>query len=345
MRRRRSLARGGGDGTTDAVSDYEFDVMGVGSPIMDLLAQVDDTVVQSIGGAKGGMEMIDAATMDRWVQSLPGQVVMVPGGSASNTVGAMARLGVRAALLGKIGNDETAGHYTDGFLSLGGSAKRFKTGKGRNARCLSLVTPDSQRTMRTDLGVAATLLPDEIQPADFAGVRHVHIEGYVLFNRDLMMRVLELAKAAGCTVSLDLASFEVVGAARDILPGMLKDYVDIVFANEDESTAYFQDGGDFPSHALKFSDFCQIAAVKVGKKGAHVATAGKVHDVAPLWVDIPVDTTGAGDLWAAGFLTGWLRGHDLAQCGRFGSILGAEIVQVLGAAIPESRWPEIKKHF
>ncbi|MDX6767617.1 MAG: adenosine kinase [Candidatus Methylacidiphilales bacterium] len=319
--------------------------MGIGSPIMDVLARVDDAVLASVGGAKGGMEMMDAATMDRWIQTLPGGVTQVPGGSASNTVGAMARLGVRVALLGKLGDDETATRYTEQFLSLGGSDARFKRGTGRNGRCLSLVTPDSQRTMRTDLGAAATLSPDEVQPSDFAGVRHVHIEGYVLFNRDLMLRVLELAKTAGCTVSLDLASFEVVGAAKDILPGLLEKYVDIVFANEDEAAAYHGSSGDFRELAARFAQICPVAAVKVGKKGAHVATAGTVHDVAPLWVDHPVDTTGAGDLWAAGFLTGWLRGHDFAQCGRFGSILGAEIVQVLGAAIPEDRWLEIKKHF
>lgn len=319
--------------------------MGVGSPIMDLLALVDDSVLASVGGAKGGMEMMDAATMDRWVEALPGQVVTVPGGSASNTVGAMARLGVSAALLGKLGDDETSRHYSEKFLSLGGSSARFKVGKGRNGRCLSLVTPDSQRTMRTDLGAAATLTPDEIRPEDFEGVRHVHIEGYVLFNRDLFVRVLKLAKAAGCTVSLDLASFEVVGAAKDILPTLLKEHVDIVFANEDESSAFFGKTEDYRSHALAFSESCRIAAVKVGKKGAHVASEGKIHDVAPLLVEKPVDTTGAGDLWAAGFLTGWLRGHDLPQCGRFGSILGAEIVRVLGAAIPDERWPEIKKHF
>jgi sugar/nucleoside kinase (ribokinase family) len=328
-----------------AVSDSMFDVVGVGSPIMDLLAQVDEAVLLKVGGAKGGMEMMDAATMDGLVDSLPGGVLRVPGGSASNTVGAMARLGARVALLGKLGDDETAKAYTEKFLSLGGSDARFKAGRGRNGRCLSLITPDSQRTMRTDLGAAATLMPEEIQPQDFQGVRHVHVEGYVLFNRDLFIRVLHLAKAAGCTVSLDLASFEVVGAAKDLLPRILKEHVDIVFANEDESTAFFGETEDFRSHALQFSQLCRIGAVKVGKKGAHLATNGEVHDVAPLWVDRPVDTTGAGDLWAAGFLTGWLRGHDLAQCGRYGSILGAEIVQVLGAAIPEARWPEIKKLF
>lgn len=312
---------------------------------MDILARVDDRFLKQVGGAKGGMELSTAEALDRWVETLPEPPVQVPGGSASNTVAAMARLGVRATFLGKLGDDATAEAYTAQFSRLGGDIRRFKRGTGPNARCLSLVTPDSQRTMRTDLGAALTLGPDEISAADFAGCRHAHIEGYVLFNRALLRRVLDAAKEAGCTISLDLASFEVVRAAQDILPGLLENDVDVVFANEDEASAYFGGGEDHRDQALALSRICRVAAVKVGKKGAFVASEGVVHEIAPLWVDQPVDTTGAGDLWAAGFLTGWLRGHDIPQSGRYGSLLGAEIVQVLGAAIPEARWSAVLRHF
>lgn len=312
---------------------------------MDILARVDDAFLARVGGAKGGMELADALALDGWLAALPERPCQVPGGSASNTVAAMARLGMRATFLGKLGGDATAKAYAEEFARLGGDTGRFKRGSGPNARCLSLVTPDSQRTMRTDLGAAMTLDPAEITAEDFSGCRHAHVEGYLLFNRTLLRRVLDCAREAGCTVSLDLASFEVVRAARDILPGILERDVDVVFANEDEAEAYFGQPGGHAEQARRLAELCALAAVKVGKKGAFVAEEGRVHEIAPLWVDHPVDTTGAGDLWAAGFLTGWLRGHDIPQCGRFGAILGAEIVQVMGAAIPEHRWPAILRHF
>lgn len=327
------------------MTEHRFDVIGVGAPIMDILARVDEAFLVRVGGAKGGMELADALTLDGWLSALPEQPLQVPGGSASNTIAAMARLGVRATFLGKLGGDATAAAYTREFARIGGDTGRFKRGEGPNGRCLSLVTPDSQRTMRTDLGAAMTLEPGEVRVEDFAGCRHAHIEGYLLFNRTLLRRVLDCAKEAGCTVSLDLASFEVVQAAREILPEILERDVDVVFANEDEADAFFGTTGGHAEQAKRLGELCQVAAVKVGKKGAFVAAEGRVHEIAPLWVDQPVDTTGAGDLWAAGFLTGWLRGHDMPQCGRFGSILGAEIVQVLGAAIPEHRWPAILRHF
>lgn len=310
---------------------------------MDLLARVDEPFLKTVGGAKGGMELADAATMDRWLQALPAAPAQAPGGSASNTVAAMARLGVRATFLGKLGGDATAEAYAAAFARLGGDTARFKRGTGPNARCLSLITPDSQRTMRTDLGAAMTLAPEEIRVEDFAGCRHAHIEGYLLFNRALLRRVLDCAREAGCSVSLDLASFEVVQAALDLLPGILENKVDVVFANEDEAAAYFGAPGDARVQARELARLCHVAAVKVGRKGSYLASGDEVHEIAPLWVDQPVDTTGAGDLWAAGFLTGWLRGHDLPQCGRYGSILGAEVVRVLGASIPDDRWPAILK--
>lgn len=326
--------------------NWQFDVIGVGAPVMDILARVDDSFLAEVGGARGGMELVDAATLDRWVATLVQPPAQVPGGSAANTVGAMARLGLRCTFIGKLGADATAEAYAAAFARLGGDIGRFKRGSGPNARCLSLVTPDSERTMRTDLGAAMTLEPSEMSVEDFAGCRHAHIEGYLLFNEKLLRRVMECAGEAGCTISLDLASFEVVQAARRLLPEVLERDVDVVLANEDEADAFFgQSGGDHVEQVRRLGELCSVAVVKLGKKGALVAHEGHIHEIAPLWVDQPVDTTGAGDLWAAGFLTGWLRGHDIPQCGRYGSLLGAEIVQVLGATIPEHRWPAILRHF
>jgi sugar/nucleoside kinase (ribokinase family) len=320
-----------------------IDLLAVGSPIVDTLARVPEDFLTTIPGAKGGMELVDEPTMTAIISRLPLPPTEAPGGSAGNTAMGAARLGLHTAFLGKLGNDPAAVFYEEHFAKTGGHTHRFKRGTRANARCLSLITPDSQRTMRTNLGASLDLSPDEISPADFEGCRHAHFEGYLLFNRPLMMKMLGCAAEAGCTISLDLASFEVVRAARDILPELLETYVDIVFANEDEAHALTEFGTDYELMALQIAKSVDIAAVKVGKAGSHVAGGGKLHTVSPVLVDRAIDTTGAGDLWAAGFLYGWLQGRDLPTCGRYGSVLGAEVVQVIGASIPDTRWDDIRR--
>ena len=198
-----------------------YDIIGVGSPTVDLLAHVTDDFVASIEGEKGGMELVDSDTIHKLVNDIDGDVVQAPGGSAANTLFALSRLGAAGTILGKIGNCDSAEFYKSSFLNTGGDPSRFKIGEVANGRCLSLITPDSERTLRTDLGAAMTLAPDEVTAEDFKNCRHAHIEGYLLFNRDLMSKVLDSAKSAGCTVSLDMASFEVVNASKDVLPDIL----------------------------------------------------------------------------------------------------------------------------
>jgi sugar/nucleoside kinase (ribokinase family) len=321
-----------------------IDLLAIGSPVVDLLARVDDEFVHALEGGKGGMELVDAAQLEAMLGKLLDGHELAPGGSAGNTAYAAGRLGTKVGFLGKLGNCDSAQFYRDRFAGIGADVSRFKVGSVPNARCLSLVTPDSQRTMRTDLGAAMTLAPEEITAADFEGVRHVHMEGYLAFNRDLKLHILEHAKQAGCSTSFDMASFEVVRASHDVLDGWLRDYIDIVFANEDEAKAFFPDlGEDYPAMAARFSEYCDIAAVKLGKDGSLVAREGEVSEVEPHLVERPVDTTGAGDYWAGGFLNAWLDGESLPESGRRGSKLGAEVVQVIGASLPDNRWQEIRR--
>ncbi|MEO0793988.1 MAG: adenosine kinase [Verrucomicrobiota bacterium] len=320
-----------------------FKLIGVGSPVVDTLASVEDTfIADNVAGAKGGMELVDGTGISQITSKLDAPLAKAPGGSAGNTAVGVAQLGLPTTFLGKLGNDDIADFYRDSFKAVGGDVSRFKIGDIENAHCVSLVTPDSERTMRTNLAAAMTLAPDEITAEDFAGVDHAHIEGYLLFNRDLLFRVLECAKEAGCTVSVDLASFEVVGAAKDILPDVLKNFVDIVFANEDEANAFTGLGDDYEGMVGELSKLCGVAVVKLGKAGSLVQQGDEIHRIDPIVIDNAIDTTGAGDLWASGFLYGWLSGKDLPTCGRYGSVLGAEVVQIMGAAIPEERWQAIR---
>jgi sugar/nucleoside kinase (ribokinase family) len=325
------------------MSSPTFDLIGVGNPIMDLLAHVDDSFLTAhVPGEKGGMVLVDDADIAALVKMVHGNIAMVPGGAVANATLGATRLGLRTTYLGKIGGDITAEHYFTNFTAAGGDGSRFKRATLPNGRCLSLVTPDGQRTLRTHLGAAMTLSPDEISAADFAGARHALIEGYLLFNPALADKVIRTARAAGCTISIDLSSFEVVNVARDWIFAQLREGVDVVFANEDEAAALFQRRDAYENFARELAGFGGIAAVKIGGDGAWVAQGSHLHRIAPVRVERLVDTTGAGDAWAAGFLYGHLRGATLPASGAIGSILGAETVQHLGAAIPDMHWPRIR---
>lgn len=328
---------------TNPSASPAFDLIGIGNPIMDVLAQVDDTFLRNhVAGEKGGMVLVDEADMAQLVGHLGSSLAMAPGGSAANAVLGATKLGLKTTYLGKIGADKTAEDYRANFVAAGGDGSRFKHATLPNGRCLSMITPDGQRTMRTHLGAAMTLSPDEISVADFKGARHAHVEGYLLFNPALAEKVASTARAAGCTISLELSSFEVVNVARDWILAQLKQGVDIVFANEDEVRALFQSDAPYDEQARRLAGFGGVAAVKIGKDGAWVARGKELHRIQPVKVSRVADTTGAGDAWAAGFLFGHLRGKSLAGSGALGSALGGECVQHLGASIPEAHWPRLR---
>ncbi len=322
---------------------HSFELIGIGNPIMDLLAHVPESFLTThVDGEKGGMVLVDEPDMARLLSRLDVQLAVTPGGSAANAVLGATKLGLKTTFLGKLGGDITAEDYRANFVAAGGDGSRFKRATLPNGRCLALVTPDGQRTLRTHLGAAMTLSPDEITVEDFRGAKHAHIEGYLLFNPALADKVARTARAAGCTISLELSSFEVVNVARDWILAQLQEGVDIVFANEDEVQALFQKEASFDAYARKLAGFGGIACVKIGQDGAWVAQGKDLHRIEPVKVARVNDTTGAGDAWAAGFLYGHLRGLSLPGAGALGSALGAECVQHLGPAIPEIHWPRMR---
>ncbi len=329
---------------SDSSSAPTFDLIGVGSPIMDLLAPVpEDFLAQHVAGDKGGMVLVNDAEMSGILAHLPDAPATSTGGSAANATLNATRLGLRSTFLGKLGNCDVAATYRDRFAALGIDTSRFKTGSVPNARSLILTTPDAERTMRTDLGAAMTLSPDEISPADFAGCRHAHIEGYLVFNEALINAVLAAARAAGCTVSMDLASFEVINATRPWIFSQLAEGFDIIFANEDEIRALFEDQTTpYDELARRLASHGVTAAVKVGKDGAWIARGDELHRIEPVLVDQVVDTNGAGDSWAAGFLSAHLRGKSLPEAGRIASHVGAATVQHLGPIIPDEAFATLK---
>lgn len=331
--------------TAPASPHHTFDLIGVGAPIMDIVAAVPESFLTHVRGEKGGMVMVEADEIAQLVALLPAPPAFTPGGSAANTTFNACRLGLRTAFVGKLGGDDVADQYLARFARAGVNTTRFKRGTLPNGRSLILTTPDAQRTMRTFLGAVLSFGPEEIGPEDFAGCRHVHIEGYVVFNRALADAVLRAARTAGCSISLDLASFEVVRAARDWLLEQISLGLDLVFANEDEIRAFFPDavGADYGALARRLAALGCTAAVKLGKDGAWIARGDELHLIAPHRIPDAIDSNGAGDAWAAGFLSGYLRGQPLPACGAIASVLGAETVRHMGPIIPEAHWARVQE--
>jgi sugar/nucleoside kinase (ribokinase family) len=329
-------------------SSSSLDLLGIGSPIMDLTAHVPESFLATVRGDKGGMVLVDAAEMEAIVARLPAAPELENGGSAANLTRAAARLGLRTTFLGKLGSDSTAASYRAQAAAVGIDLSRYKSGHSLpNARCLALITPDAARTMRTDLGAALTLSPEEVTAADFAGVRHAHIEGYLVFNPSLADAVLARARASGATVSLDLASFDVIRHTRDWLLSQLRTGgIHVVFANEDEIRAlYPENNDDYPALARRLSAESPglVAVVKVGKDGAWIARDGELHRVDPVAADRVVDTNGAGDNFGGGFLYGHLQGWALPASGALAAAVGSECVRHSGPAIPPERWVALRE--
>jgi sugar/nucleoside kinase (ribokinase family) len=322
----------------------QIDLIGIGAPVVDSVAQVPETFLSQISGAKGGMELINDEIMRDILGKLPAAPVEASGGSVGNTIQCATRLGLKTSFIGKLGNDAAAEFYRENFRKVGVDVTRFKRAELPNARCLSLVTPDSQRTMRTNLGASLTLSPADVTVGDFANCRHAHFEGYLLFNQELALHLLKCAKEAGCGISLDLGAHEVVTANRELLPKILAEYVSLLVANEDEAAVLTGlDKNNPEATALALGKLCQVAVLNLGKQGSLIAANGELHKIPANLVEKPVDTTGAGDSWLAGFLYGWLNDKPLAVSGRYGAILGAEVVRQVGASIPEGRWPVIRQ--
>lgn len=314
-------------------------VAGIGSALIDILIHEENVFLDRVGATKGGMIYVTKEEIDRAL-SLSGHTPMVSsGGSACNTVVGIGRLGGDARFVGKCGTGEMAALFESDLRKNGVEPVLFRS-EQNTGRVLSVVTPDAQRSMLTCLGASAETAPGDIGPGCFDGAGIVHVEGYLLFNRDLITAAMEAAAAAGAKVSLDLASFNVVAAARDFLSGLIGSYVDILIANEDEAHAYT--GLDDEGRMLaRMAETVDVAVLKLGERGSMIAAGGSVYRIDPVQGGGIVDTTGAGDLWAAGFLYGHINGYDMADSGWFGSICGYEVCRGLGARVSDDGWARI----
>ncbi len=310
-----------------------YDVTGVGNAIVDVLSPTEDTFLQEHGLDKGMMTLIDTDRA-RQLYDAMGPGVEVSGGSAANTLAGLASLGGNGAYIGKVRNDTLGGVFHHDINAIGVDYRTPAATDGDStARCLIFVTPDAQRTMQTYLGISIRLGPGDIDEEAIRDSQITYLEGY-LFDppeaKQAFVKAAEIAHAAGCKVALTLSDPFCVDRHRAEFMHLISGHVDIVFANEDETKSLFE-VDDFDTALQHMRGHCEIAAMTRSEKGSVIVAGDEVHVVDAAPVDRVVDTTGAGDLFAAGFLYGLTRGRDLADCGRIGGLAAAEIISHYGA--------------
>jgi sugar/nucleoside kinase (ribokinase family) len=316
-------------------------LVGIGSALVDILTHEEEDFIAKTGAAKGGMILVANEDIERILAISSGIPMVVPGGSACNTVVGIGNLGGKARFVGKCGKGDM-GKLIETDLRRHHVEPVLLRSDSPTGRVLSIITPDAQRSMFTYLGASAETRPEEISVKCFENAAIVHVEGYLLYNPELIQAALRAAKEAGAKISLDLASFTVVEKSKELLAQLVRNYVDILIANEDEAEAFC--GCRDERLALEaLSRSVEIAVLKVGARGSYISHAGSIMAVNPIGDGNALDTTGAGDLWAAGFFFGLVEGYPLEKCGQLGSACGYEVCQVIGANIPDDGWQRIKK--
>jgi len=317
-------------------------ILGIGNALVDVMTIVpDDTCLTRFSLPKGSMTMVNAVRSGEIKQSINGlKKTLASGGSAGNTIYGLGVMGVYSSFIGKVGRDEFGNFYEKDMVDAGITPVLMRAPQSPTGTAVALVTPDSERTFATHLGAATELSADDLNVSQFKGYNILYIEGYLIYNLPLVERAFRIAKENHMCIALDLASFNVVNEMLPAFERIVSEYVDIVFANEEEARAFTGLG---PVDALnEISKRCKIAVVKTGPDGSWIKRDNEVIKVDALKVKA-VDTTGAGDLYAAGFLYGFSHGFSLDKCGLFGSILAGKVIEVIGARMPDEKWAEAKQ--
>lgn len=316
-------------------------IIGMGNALVDVLVRIDDdSLLEKLHLPKGSMQLIQEDTLSEIRKYTSGMKIhRSTGGSAGNTVCALAALGANPGFIGKVGQDETGAFFGDTLRQRGVNAL-LATCDLPSGIASTFISTDGERTFGTYLGAAATLRAEDLSRKMFDGYNYLYIEGYLLQDHDLMLRAVQLAKEEGLQVCLDMASYNVVEAERDFFDQLIVKYVDIVFANESEALAYT---GKAPHEALEeIASKCSIAVVKTGKEGSLVKKGTEVIQLLSCPVDNVLDTTGAGDFYAAGFMYGLTCGYSLEKCVQISTILATAVIQEVGTTLPAKKWDEIK---
>ena len=321
--------------------DAVFDVVGIGNALVDVIAHADDGFLVENSLSKGTMTLVDAQRADELYARMP-SAVESSGGSAGNTIAGVASLGGRAAYIGKVSDDQLGRVYRHDIRALGVTFDVPPATAGSTGRCLILVTPDAQRTMQTYLGAGSDLGPQDVDEQLIASAHVTYLEGYLWDPpraKEAFLKAARIAHEAGRRVALTLSDPFCVERHREEFMDLVSGHIDVLFANENEIMSLYQ-VERFDDALQRVRGHCEIAALTRSELGAVIVTRDEVHVLDAEPVERVVDTTGAGDLYAAGFLFGLTHGMDVATCGRIAGIAAAEVISHYGAR-PEVRLKEL----
>lgn len=309
-----------------------LDVVGIGNAIVDIIGRCDDAFLERFGATKASMQLVDTDRLMALYNAM-GPAIEISGGSAANTIAGVASLGGKAGFIGKIGDDEFGRIFKHDVGAQGVSFASRPVAGGETSRSLILVTPDGERTMNTFLGISTAFEETDLDPALIASAGIVYLEGY-LFDRpeakSAFRRVVEIARGAECKVALTLSDSFCVDRHRIEFHEFMRSGVDLLFANENELKSLYETD-DFATAAARIAGDVPLAVLTRSAKGSVVVERASTVAVPAYPVAKVVDTTGAGDLYAAGFLYGWARGLPHETSARIGSLAASEIISHIGA--------------
>jgi sugar/nucleoside kinase (ribokinase family) len=316
-------------------------ILGIGNALVDIMTQIDnDLILEIFSLPKGSMTLVDSEKSKAVKTGTKDfKRNLASGGSAANTIHGLSMLKANAGFIGSIGRDETGVFFENDMRKAGVQTVLFRH-ETMTGTAVALISPDSERTFATHLGAAVELNADDLKPEHFKPYNILYLEGYLINDKALVEKACRMARDNNMEVALDLASYNVVNAKIDDFRDIVSRYVDIIFANEEEARSFT---GLDPEQALKkLAEQSNIAVVKIGKEGSLVKRKEEVIKISSLTVDCK-DTTGAGDLYAAGFLYGYAYNLPLDKCGAIGSLLAANVIEFIGARIPDNKWPKIRE--
>jgi sugar/nucleoside kinase (ribokinase family) len=313
--------------------ENEFDVVAIGNAIVDVLAKVDEHFIAENNLQKGGMVLIDEKQAEAVYNAMPPSIEK-SGGSSANTIAGIVSLGGNAAFIGKVKNDQLGKIFIHDLRAQGVHYTTQAATDGiSTARCLVAVTPDAERSMATYLGATKNISKSDIDEEIIANSKVIYLEGYLWDEqnaKDAMREAVRLAVKHGREIALSLSDAFCVTRHRAELLELISQNVDILFANEAEIKELL-DVDSVEDAVIQLSSMCKVSAITLGGKGSVIVADNKIYTVPPKRGIKLVDTTGAGDLYAAGFLFGYTQGHLLAECGRIATIAASEIIQHIGA--------------
>lgn len=319
-------------------NEKKYDVVGIGSPLLDFIFEVDDNLIEVLRLKKGEFLLIDKDKSREILEKLADcKSTVTPGGSAANTIAGVCSLGGKAVQIGKIGNDEHGEIYETFTNKQGVLTSLNKHDSESTGHAITFITPDFERSFAVHLGAALHFNKDDIEEELIRNSKILHIEGYQLdYNeqiRSAVLHAIEIAKQNNVIVSLDLSDAGVIERNLDFLKELVKNHVDIIFANEIEAKAFTGKEEEEALHEL--ADMCNIAIVKIGEKGSLIKSENKIFKTPINEVSV-VNTNGAGDAYAAGILYGIANGLDLETAGKLASYVASLVVSNTGARLEKS---------